>query len=103
MTQDLVFSADRASFSQRQSCDSYQFIGFVGKIQEHPMIFMGKSMVSGKDFPMESQPIDPRWVSPTRWETASNCLGRPDGFHRQEAILRPKSLRKSKEYHKFDR
>ena len=39
-------------------------IGLRDEFHEHSLIFMGKSMVSGEDFPL-NQPID-QWVNPIK-------------------------------------
>ena len=36
----------------------FQLVGLRGKLQETPMIFTGKSMISGFDFPFFCQPIE---------------------------------------------
>ena len=42
---------------EKQNIVSYQWIGLREKLQENPMILMGKSMVSGFNFPL-NQSID---------------------------------------------
>jgi hypothetical protein len=42
---------------EKQNIVSYQWIGLREKLQEHPMILLGKSMVSGFNFPL-NQSID---------------------------------------------
>jgi hypothetical protein len=57
-----------------------QWIGFSGKsTPESPMIFMGKSMVSGRDFPQKTNPKDHGFLAGT-WPRASATSWRSGGW-----------------------
>ena len=74
-----------------------QLVGLREQFQEHPMIFMGKSMVSGEDFPLD-QPIE------TRCHGESRHVQVPKGpFCRRRSHSRSKSRQLGTTNEKFGR